>query len=40
LVLVFARFEWQVSDTPAPHHRRVVAAGVLLTAGSAAAVAL
>jgi Acyltransferase family len=38
LVAVFARFEWRISDKPAPEHRRWVTLGVLLTAGSAAAV--
>jgi len=40
LVVVFARFEWRTSDAPPPRHRRVVAVGILLCAGSAAAVAL
>lgn len=39
LVAVFARFEWRISDAPFPHTRRVVTIGVLLLAGSAAAVA-
>ena len=39
LVAVFARYEWRISDAPAPARRRIVTAGVLLTAGSAAAVA-
>ncbi len=39
LVLVFARFEWRISDAPAPEHRRTVTIGMLLIAGSAAAVA-
>lgn len=39
LVAVFARFEWRISKKPAPVHRSAVTAGVLLTAGSAAAVA-
>ena len=39
LVAVFARFEWRISDKPAPDTVRVVTIGVLLTAGSAAAVA-
>ena len=39
-MVAFARFEWRISDAPAPRKRRVVAAGVLLLAGSAAAVAL
>jgi hypothetical protein len=39
LVTIFARFEWRISDAPAPEKVRVVTAGVLLTAGSAAAVA-
>jgi fucose 4-O-acetylase-like acetyltransferase len=38
LVAIFARFEWRISDKPAPEHRRWVTLGVLLTAGSAAAV--
>jgi hypothetical protein len=38
LVAVFARFEWRISKKPAPEKVRVVLAGVLLTAGSAAAV--
>jgi surface polysaccharide O-acyltransferase-like enzyme len=38
LVAVFARFEWRISTEPAPTHRRWVTLGVLLTAGSAAAV--
>lgn len=40
LVAVFARFEWLISRAPLPQRRRVVAIGVLLCAGSAAAVAL
>jgi len=39
LVMVFARFEWRISDAPAPRSRRVVTVGILLIAGSAAAVA-
>lgn len=39
LVAVFARFEWRVSKAPPPRRRRAVMAGVLLTAGSAGAVA-
>ena len=39
LVAVFARFEWRISDAPAPETRRVVTIGMLLIAGSAAAVA-
>lgn len=39
LVAVFARFEWRISKAPPPRNRRVVLAGVLLTAGSAGAVA-
>jgi len=39
LVAVFARFEWRISDAPAPRTRRVVTVGMLLVAGSAAAVA-
>jgi len=38
LVAIFARFEWRISDEPAPTHRRWVTLGVLLTAGAAAAV--
>ena len=40
LVAIFARFEWRISDAPAPRRRRIVTAGVLLMAGSAAAVAV
>lgn len=39
LVALFARFEWRVSRAPAPTTRRTVLMGVLLSAGSAAAVA-
>ncbi|MFW2340330.1 MAG: acyltransferase family protein [Acidimicrobiia bacterium] len=39
LLAVFARFEWRISRAPFPRNRRVVTAGVLLLAGSAAAVA-
>jgi hypothetical protein len=39
LVAIFARFEWRISRAPFPRNRRVVTAGVLLLAGSAAAVA-
>ncbi|HSF86241.1 MAG TPA: acyltransferase [Acidimicrobiia bacterium] len=39
LVAVFARFEWRTSSAPPPHTRRRVLTGVLLTAGSAAAIA-
>ena len=39
LVAVFARFEWRISDAPAPEHRRTVTIGMLLVAGSAGAVA-
>lgn len=39
LVALFARFEWRISDAPFPHNRPVVTIGVLLLAGSAAAVA-
>lgn len=39
LVVVFARFEWRVPSAPAPRTRRRVLVGVLLTAGSAGAVA-
>lgn len=38
LVAVFAIFEWRIGRQPAPEKVRVVVAGVLLTAGSAAAV--
>ena len=38
LVAIFARFEWRISDKPTPERRRWVTLGVLLTAGSAAAV--
>ena len=38
LVYVFAPFEWRINQKPAPEHVRWVVAGVLLTAGSAAAV--
>lgn len=40
LVAVFARYEWRVSEAPAPRRRRWVAVGVILTAGSAGAVAM
>ncbi len=39
LVAVFARFEWRISDAPAPRTRRWVTIGIVLMAGSAAAVA-
>lgn len=39
LVAIFARFEWRISKAPAPDKVRVVTIGLLLTAGSAAAVA-
>lgn len=39
LVALFARYEWRISDAPAPETRRVVTIGMLLIAGSAAAVA-
>ncbi|MCP3976876.1 MAG: acyltransferase [bacterium] len=39
LVAIFARFEWRISDAPTPKNRRVVTIGMLLIAGSAAAVA-
>jgi hypothetical protein len=39
IVAVFARFEWRISKKPAPAQVPVVLIGVLLTAGSAAAVA-
>lgn len=39
LVAIFARFEWRISSAPMPRSRTVVIAGVLLVAGSAAAVA-
>jgi surface polysaccharide O-acyltransferase-like enzyme len=38
LVAIFARFEWRIGTGPMPEHRRWVTLGVLLTAGSAAAV--
>jgi hypothetical protein len=40
LVAVFAPFEWRISDAATPRKRRIVTIGVLLTAGSAAAVAV
>ena len=39
LVAIFARFEWRISHAPAPERRRAVTIGMLLIAGSAAAVA-
>lgn len=39
LVAGFARFEWRINRKPAPQRVAVVVAGLLLTAGSAAAVA-
>jgi hypothetical protein len=39
LVMLFARYEWRVSEAPAPRSRRWVAVGVIITAGSAGAVA-
>jgi surface polysaccharide O-acyltransferase-like enzyme len=39
IVAVFARFEWRISKKPTPAKVPVVLIGVLLTAGSAAAVA-
>lgn len=39
LLAIFARYEWRVSRAPMPESRRVVAIGLLLIAGSAAAVA-
>lgn len=39
IATVFARFEWRISRRPAPSRVVVVVAGLLLTAGSAAAVA-
>jgi hypothetical protein len=39
LVALFAPFEWRISKKPAPVRRSAVTAGVLLTAGAAAAVA-
>jgi surface polysaccharide O-acyltransferase-like enzyme len=39
LVAIFARFEWRISTSPPPRTVRVVTIGVLLVAGSAAAVA-
>lgn len=38
LVAVFARFEWRISHAPPPARRRSVTIGMLLIAGSAAAV--
>jgi hypothetical protein len=38
LVYVFAPFEWRINRKPAPEHVRRLVAGVLLAAGSAAAV--
>ncbi len=38
LVAIFARFEWRINTGPVPEHRRWITLGVLLTAGSAAAV--
>jgi hypothetical protein len=38
LVYTFAPFEWRINQKPAPEHVRRIVAGVLLTAGSAAAV--
>jgi len=40
IVAVFARFEWRISKKPTPAKVPVVLIGVLLTAGSAAAVAM
>ena len=40
LVAVFARFEWRISRTAPPSTRRWVTVGVVLTAGSAGAVAI
>jgi hypothetical protein len=39
MVAIFARFEWRISSKPAPLRASVVLIGILLTAGSAAAVA-
>lgn len=39
LAAVFAPFEWRINPDPPPTSKRIVVAGVLLTAGSAAAVA-
>ncbi len=39
LVVLFARYEWRISDAPPPRRRRWVTVGVVLTAGSAGAVA-
>ena len=39
LVAPFAKYEWRISDAPAPAKVPVVTIGLLLTAGSAAAVA-
>jgi hypothetical protein len=40
LTALFARFEWRISRRPAPERIRVVVTGIVLTAGSTAAVAL
>ena len=40
LVFLFARFEWRISQSPAPRTAMAVTAGLLLTAGSATMVAL
>jgi len=39
LVAIFARYEWRISEAPAPQTRLVVTIGMLLISGSAAAVA-
>jgi peptidoglycan/LPS O-acetylase OafA/YrhL len=39
LIAIFGRFERRVSDAPPPRHRRALTVGVLLCAGSLAAVA-
>lgn len=39
LLSIFARYEWRISRAPTPESRRVVAIGLLMIAGSAAAVA-
>jgi len=40
LVAIFARYEWRISRAPPPNTRRWVTVGVILTAGSAGAVAI
>jgi drug/metabolite transporter (DMT)-like permease len=39
LLAIFARFEWRINKGPTPAKARYVVIGVLLLAGSAAAVA-